>query len=720
MKCAVETLVLDVDQPTKIIQENIAKCFKESEPQLVFLICNSVALGLVSFLEWDALDSRSEEIFLNEIRSLVQFSCLYSHIFPAPIFTEKIACFMSSTGKISIAPNLIEGEFGLSNIEHELFQISPDQAVQKKYDHIKKVFAPEGSINEFSRNIASITTCNLVILIDANAEMLSANLAIHWLVDSFNDPLAMAATGIGVCKSKGVSHSGHDNECSSPTVFRKSSDLRTGKKFQLPHTSIFGFRKDFFLWCVSEGMINGNLPLDCLLPQLKIAIRKFGYKCIFQTRSMVLVPDLPSEVSEPTLTRELPGDTQVADIFVPPWLNMASGRLKVNDEMLLPGVTVVIPTRGRRGSVEDLVLSLERDSSADEIIVVIDGDIDGTEEALWRGIGKHELLTVISLGAGAPFGPGFARTVGAKAAANPILLFLDDDLLLGPTDVVLQHKLAHNELESSICIGPAYVDMRVNASRAAGRNVWVSHSHRTNTETILGWKDVCTANMSVRAVVLRELGYFPKIKRREDWLLGMRAMRAGVRIRPVGGAVTYQKDEYFAFNPGLIKVAEEAKADASIAREYPGYLLSVEAGNYNKGSGKYKLCVAVAAASHKLGINLPSLVSSIDKYFAVSSRGVYVKSVLHILLYWNVLVSEYGSLRNLRERLSQLPENRVEIDIECLLQSEEASRGDWFDLYSKNELLGTFSLFSYSHNQSTRSFISALIYDLSKEKCKSP
>jgi len=95
--------------------------------------------------------------------------------------------------------------------------------------------------------------------------------------------------------------------------------------------------------------------------------------------------------------------------------------------LIKPHVSVIVPTHNRRDLLLRLLESLlwqDFAKDAFEIIVVCDGDTDGSGEAVADLALRHPRLRLIAQTQG---GPAAARNAGAKAARGQLLAFTDDD-----------------------------------------------------------------------------------------------------------------------------------------------------------------------------------------------------------------------------------------------------------------------------------------------------
>ena len=207
-------------------------------------------------------------------------------------------------------------------------------------------------------------------------------------------------------------------------------------------------------------------------------------------------------------------------------------------------ISVVIPTRGRSGSVRRLVEALDRqDPPAAEIVVVVDGDVDGTVATVGAMRTRTPLRVVLH---DRNRGPAIARNIGAQMAVSDVVLFLDDDVLPVDMHLIGEHLRAHRSGDRpTAVVGPCPPTEMRNATPfgLSVRNWWVDHAARLSSGLPLSFTDAGTGNLSVPRTTLLELGGFDDLPRREDWELGYRLQCAGIRVVPaLGAVVTHDAD----------------------------------------------------------------------------------------------------------------------------------------------------------------------------------
>lgn len=106
-----------------------------------------------------------------------------------------------------------------------------------------------------------------------------------------------------------------------------------------------------------------------------------------------------------------------------------------------PSVSIVIPTRGGARHLPVLLDALSRQSDSDwEAVVVVDGDVDGSEQVVRRAAAELPVRAVVfpeNRGRAAALNAGF------EAANGDVLVRCDDDMVPGP-DYVRHHAAAHD------------------------------------------------------------------------------------------------------------------------------------------------------------------------------------------------------------------------------------------------------------------------------------
>ncbi len=103
-------------------------------------------------------------------------------------------------------------------------------------------------------------------------------------------------------------------------------------------------------------------------------------------------------------------------------------------------VSVIIPTYQGVSKIMNVIHALEKQTFSDfELVIVIDGSVDGTYEALQHHPFRHPVNIIIN-----PVNTGRAgaRNEGARRANGTLLIFYDDDMVPDP-DSVRKHVIFH-------------------------------------------------------------------------------------------------------------------------------------------------------------------------------------------------------------------------------------------------------------------------------------
>ena len=195
-----------------------------------------------------------------------------------------------------------------------------------------------------------------------------------------------------------------------------------------------------------------------------------------------------------------------------------------------PVVSVVVPTRGRAAYLEVTLDSLleQRGGIANEILVVDDGDDRATADAV------RARPAVRYVPHGPARGLNAARNTGLRAAAAPLIAFVDDDVLVPQGWLEALAEGAGRHPDADAFGGPIRARFEGRPPRGCGRE------EPPITTLDLGERDrevdfVWGANFAVRRGAVERVGAFDEgIVRphgdEEDWL---------ERLRAGGGRVVY-------------------------------------------------------------------------------------------------------------------------------------------------------------------------------------
>ncbi len=198
--------------------------------------------------------------------------------------------------------------------------------------------------------------------------------------------------------------------------------------------------------------------------------------------------------------------------------------------------SLVVPTYNGKQRVLNFLDSVQAQTVLpDEIIVVIDGSTDGTEEAIKQsGFDDLPLNVHVQKNAGRPA----ARNAGLRLANHDLILSFDDDMVLTRT-VIAQHLAHHISNPGTVCVGyqaekqpdkhdPNYIflDFRHYLSEK-----WNREAPRYPEPMDISNYQLTTANCSFPKAIINDVGYFDeRLKEVEDFDLGTRIIKRGYKL----------------------------------------------------------------------------------------------------------------------------------------------------------------------------------------------
>jgi GT2 family glycosyltransferase len=234
-------------------------------------------------------------------------------------------------------------------------------------------------------------------------------------------------------------------------------------------------------------------------------------------------------------------------------------------------VSVVIPTLNRCDVVVRTVSVLaqqEFSSSEFEIVVVVDGSVDGTADAL-RSLNTPCRLQVIEQ---ENKGPSAARNAGGRVAVGDLFIFIDDDMICD-RNLIAAHVAAHTSGSRIVGFGALFLSPdspHSLASECFTREIGALHLAYQRCRST-AWKetDCVFSNSSISRELFRESGGFDEaFRKREDLEFGIRLFSSGVLPQYVADAIAYQY--YQKTDADLILEAEAfAEGDMLFARKHP-------------------------------------------------------------------------------------------------------------------------------------------------------
>ncbi|HKH91738.1 MAG TPA: glycosyltransferase family 2 protein, partial [Gemmatimonadaceae bacterium] len=240
--------------------------------------------------------------------------------------------------------------------------------------------------------------------------------------------------------------------------------------------------------------------------------------------------------------------------------------------MTIPRVSVVIPTYRRRDALLRLLSGLARQrlpATDFEVIVVVDGSLDGSREAAEALSTPYELRVLWQEN----LGRSAARNAGLDAARGELVVMLDDDMEPAP-DLLVEHLRAHDADDPVAVMGavPVVLSETTSAPAAYVGSKFNRHMERlARTGAPVTLRDFYGGNLSVRRDVLARVRGFDEGFTRygnEDLELSLRLAAAGVRIVFAAAAVAFQSyDKDFS---GLAAdTVSKGRTAVLLARKHP-------------------------------------------------------------------------------------------------------------------------------------------------------
>ncbi len=191
----------------------------------------------------------------------------------------------------------------------------------------------------------------------------------------------------------------------------------------------------------------------------------------------------------------------------------------------LPSISVIVPVyNGGKNFYKCLTSISQALSSAYEVIVVADGDTDGSW-LLAKNFGVTVIRNPISVG------PAKARNLGAKVARGELLFFVDADVEIYPDTIEKVAMTFQQEPDISALIG--CYDDAPGASNFLSqyKNLFHHYTHQTASEEASTFWGACGA---IRRDIFWQIGGFDESYRQpsvEDIDLGYRLKRHNYRIK---------------------------------------------------------------------------------------------------------------------------------------------------------------------------------------------
>jgi GT2 family glycosyltransferase len=258
-------------------------------------------------------------------------------------------------------------------------------------------------------------------------------------------------------------------------------------------------------------------------------------------------------------------------------------------------ISLIIPTYQRRDSVTRLLHALDAQTlSPDlfEVLVIIDGSKDGTEELVAQTKVPYHLTSITQPNRGR----AAACNTGIRNAQGELIVLLDDDMEPAP-EFLSAHWMTHQGSKRLGVVGAVPVRIRPASPLIS---YYIAERFGQHLERLsqpgyqLNLRDFYSGNFSIRKEHLLEVGLFDedfKIYGNEDLELALRLRKAGIALRYCEKALAfqnYEKDFSALARDNLAK----GKTAVLFVRKYPEVSSELKIGTYKEESRKWRVARA--------------------------------------------------------------------------------------------------------------------------------
>jgi GT2 family glycosyltransferase len=195
-----------------------------------------------------------------------------------------------------------------------------------------------------------------------------------------------------------------------------------------------------------------------------------------------------------------------------------------------PTVSVVVASRNRRHLLRRFVSAVAQDAAATEVLVVLDGDVDGSYaqvEELRAEYPKVRPVTTEGVGQMA------ALQLGVQASTGDVVLLMDDDVMAGP-GLVSAHAQHHAGTHGLVVVG--FMPIRLVEGSSSPTRLYASeyeeHCRRVEAGELTVLDGLWLGNVSVRRDEVLRVGVASErfgVRWHADTDFGLRLRAAGAR-----------------------------------------------------------------------------------------------------------------------------------------------------------------------------------------------
>lgn len=195
-----------------------------------------------------------------------------------------------------------------------------------------------------------------------------------------------------------------------------------------------------------------------------------------------------------------------------------------------PTVSVVVASRNRRHLLRRFVGPVAEDPATIEVLVVLDGDVDGSYAQVQELAREYPKVRPI---AAAPGGQMKALDVGVQCSTGDVVLLMDDDVIAGP-GLVSAHARCHAGAGGLVVVGSMPVRLHEGSSSSTRlyATEYEEHCRRLESGSLDVLDGLWLGNVSARREDLMRVGVASEdftVRWHADTDLGLRLRAAGLR-----------------------------------------------------------------------------------------------------------------------------------------------------------------------------------------------
>ena len=274
-------------------------------------------------------------------------------------------------------------------------------------------------------------------------------------------------------------------------------------------------------------------------------------------------------------------------------------------------ISVIIPTYRRRDSVARALEALAQQTlppNAYEVIVVIDGSLDGTHELVMDFPAVYALRALWQPNRGR----AAACNAGIRAAAGVLLVLLDDDMEPA-LDFLAAHLRAHSDDARLGVLGAVPVLVEPSSPPVVA---YIGAKFDEHLEKLarpghaFKLRDFYSGNFSIRREIMLAVGLFNeafKIYGNEDLDLSLRLARKGVRL--VYSPAALARQHYTKDFAGLARdTIAKGRTAVLLASKHDGAFDDLKLNTYREGSRRWRLLRATLLGLSRLWAGTPDLL----------------------------------------------------------------------------------------------------------------